>query len=62
MKKNEDSLRELWDPVKCTNICVMGLLAGNGTEKGEDKIFKGITAENVTNVLKNNNLHIRKPQ
>ena len=22
MKKNEDSLRDLWDNIKCTNICV----------------------------------------
>ena len=25
MKRNEDSLRDLWDNIKCTNICVIGV-------------------------------------
>ena len=24
LKTNEESLRELWDNIKCTNICIMG--------------------------------------
>ena len=23
MKRNEDSLRDLWDNIKCTNICII---------------------------------------
>ena len=25
MKRNEDSLRELWDNIKCTNMCITGV-------------------------------------
>ena len=25
MKRNEDSLRDLWDNIKCTNISIIGI-------------------------------------
>ena len=28
-KKNEDSLRDLWDSIKCTNICILGVPEGD---------------------------------
>ena len=28
-KKNEDSLRDLWDNIKCTNICILGVPEGD---------------------------------
>ena len=28
MKRNEDSLRDLWDNIKCTNICIIGVPEG----------------------------------
>ena len=28
LKKNEDSLRELWDNMKCSNICITGIPEG----------------------------------
>ena len=40
LKRNEESLRELWDNVKCTNICIIGVPKGEETEKGTEKIFK----------------------
>ena len=39
MKRNEDSLRDLWDNIKCTNICIMGVPEGEESEKGPEKIF-----------------------
>ena len=38
MKRNEDSLRDLWDNIKCTNIHFTGVPAEE-TEKGPEKIF-----------------------
>ena len=32
MKKNEDSLRDLWDNIKCTNICIIGIPEGENGE------------------------------
>ena len=37
MKRNEDSLRDLWDNIKCTNICIRGV--PEGEEKGPEKYF-----------------------
>ena len=47
MKRNEDSLRDLWDNVKCTNICVIGAPEGEEREKGHKKIIEEIIAENL---------------
>ena len=28
MKRNKDSLRDLWDNIKCMNICILGVPEG----------------------------------
>ena len=33
MKKNEDSVRDLWDNIKCTNIHILGVPEGEEREK-----------------------------
>ena len=33
MKRNEDSLRDLWDNIKCTNIHIIGVLEGEESER-----------------------------
>ena len=40
LKTNEESLRELWDNVKCTNICIIGVPEREEREKGPEKIFE----------------------
>ena len=40
MKKNEDSLRDLWDNIKHTNIHIIGIPEGEEREKGEENIFR----------------------
>jgi len=37
LKTNEESLRELWDNVKCTNICIIGVPEGEQREKETEK-------------------------
>ena len=39
MQINEDSLRDLWDNIKCNNICIIGVPEGEEREKGREKIF-----------------------
>jgi len=51
MKKNEDSLRDLWDNIKCTNIHIIGG-PRRRREKGPQKMFEEIIAENFPNMEK----------
>ena len=52
MKRNEDSLRDLWDNNKCNNICIIGDPEGEKREKGPEKIFEEIIVENFPNMGK----------
>ena len=51
-KRNEDSIRDLWKNIKCTNICIIGFPEGEQREKGPEKIFEEIIAENIPNMGK----------
>ena len=52
MKRNEDSLRDLWDNIKCTNIHIIAVPEGEEREKGPEKIFEEIIVENFPNMGK----------
>ena len=52
MKRNEDSLRDLWDNIKCTNFCIIGVPEGEGREKQPEQIFEEIIAEKFPNTEK----------
>ena len=52
MKRNEDSLRELWDNIKHNNIHIIVVPEGEEKEKEPEKIFEEIIAENFTNMAK----------
>ena len=45
MKGNEDSLRDLWDTIKCTIIYILGVSEGEEREK----MFEVIIAKNFSN-------------
>ena len=51
MKRNEDSLRDLWDNIKHTNIRIIGV-PEEEREKGPEKIFEEVIAENFPNMAK----------
>ena len=52
MKRNEDNLRNLWDNITCMNICIIGVPGGEERQKGPEKIFEEIRADNFPNVGK----------
>ena len=52
MKRNEDSLRDLWDNIKHTNIHIIGVPEGKEREKVPEKIFEKIIAENFPSMGK----------
>ena len=52
MKRTEDSLRDLWDNIKNTNIRIIGVPEEEEKKKGYEKIFEEIIVENFTNMEK----------
>ena len=52
MKRTEDSLRDLWDNVKCTNTWIIGVPEEEEKKKGYEKIFEEIIVENFPNTEK----------
>ena len=52
MKRTEDSLRDLWDNIKCTNIQIIGVPEEEEKKKGTEKIFEEIIVENFHNMGK----------
>ena len=52
MKRTEDSLRDLWDNIKCTNIRIIGVPEKEEKKKGYEKIFEEIIVENFPSMGK----------
>ena len=52
MKGIEESLRDLWDDIKCTDIRVIGAAKEEEIKKGTDKFFEEIIVENFPNMGK----------
>ena len=52
MKRTEDSLRDLWDNIKCTNLQIIGVPEEEEKKKGYEKIFEEIIVENFPNMEK----------
>ena len=52
MKRIEESLRDLWDDIKCTDIRVIGAAKEEEIKKGTEKIFEEIIVENLPNMGK----------
>ena len=52
MERIEDSLRDLWDNIKRTNIRIIGVPEEEEKKKGTEEIFEEITVENFLNMGK----------
>ena len=62
MKRNEDSLRDIWDNIKCNNNHIIGVPEGEEREKVTEKIFEAITVKNFPNMGKEIAIQAREPQ
>ena len=52
MKRIEDTLRDLWNNIKCTNIRIIGVPEEKEKRKGSEKILEKITVKNFPNMGK----------
>ena len=52
MKRTENSFRDLWDNIRCTNIQTIGVPEEEEKKKGRDKNFEEIIVENFLNMGK----------
>ena len=52
MKRNEDSLRDLWDNIKCKNMQIIEVPEEEKKQKVSEKIFKEIIVGNFPNMGK----------
>ena len=52
MKRTEDSLRDLWDDIKHTNIQIIAVPEEAEKKKGYENIFEEIIVENFPNMEK----------
>ena len=52
MKRTEDSLRDLWDNIKDTNIQIIGVPKEEKKKKGHENILEDIIVENFPNMEK----------
>ena len=50
MKRTEDSLRDLWDSIKCSNLWSIGVSEKEEEKKGYEKNFEEIIVENFPNM------------
>ena len=52
MKRAEDSLRDLWNHIRYTNIWIIGVPEEEEKKKGYEKLFEEIIVENFPNMEK----------
>ena len=60
MKGNEDSVRDLWNNIKHTNIHIIGVPEGEEREKGPENIFEEIIAGNFPNLGKETIIQVQE--
>ena len=61
-EKIEHRLRDLWNIIKWTKICIKGLPEGEGREKGAKILFEEVMAESFPHLGKETDIQIQEAQ
>ena len=62
MKKNEESLRTIWDSIKYNIVHIIGVPEGEESEKRIENLFEEIMAKNFHNLVKEKGTHVWEAQ
>ena len=62
MKRTEDSLRDLWDNIKCTNVQIIGVPEKEEEKKGYENFFEEIIVENLPKTEKERVSQVQEAQ
>ena len=62
LKNEKNSLRNLWDNIRCTKIHNIGVPEGEEREKGVENVFVGIMAENFPNLDNETDIPVQETQ
>ena len=60
LKRNAETLREISDSIRKSNIRIIGIPEGEEREKGAENLFKEIISENFTNLEKELEIQVKK--
>ena len=60
IEQSKNTLRNLWDNIKQNNILITGIPEGEEREKGPEKLFEDITAENFPNLGKKTDIQVQE--
>ena len=60
MNKDEDSLRDPWDNIKCTNIQIIGVPEEEQKKKGYEKFSEEIVVENSLNIKRKQSIKSKR--
>ena len=58
--KNENSLRDLWDNMKCNNTCTIGVPKGEKRAEGIENLFEEIMTKNFPNLVKEKDTQVQE--
>ena len=60
--QNEDSVCNLWDNFKCSNICIIGVSEREKKEQEIGNLFEKLMKENFPNLMKETNIQVQEAQ
>ena len=60
MKRTENSFRDLWDNIRCTNIQTIGVPEEEEKKKGYEKNFEEIIVEKFSNMERKQAIYLKK--
>ena len=61
-KKNEGSISSLWDNLKRSNICIVGVPEEEEKEQEIGNLFVKIMKENIPNLVKETDMQVQETQ